>query len=289
MKARLVAFWRLSRPHFLVGGILTFLIGTVAGAGTRPIDWGRYAVGQVMVTTAQLTTQYANEYFDRFADRGVVNRTAFSGGSGILPSGLLPPSIALRSAVVAAAASFGTAAAVVATEPVAGLLGVVALAGGILYSAPPLRLAATAFGEIAATLIVAVVVPVIGALLQGDIGFDLAAAMAILAALHGAMILAFALPDVESDAAAGKRNGAVRLGPVGTRSAIRTLLVVAAVALGLAAAETPALGYAAAAAIPGGFLYAYADGAAAPARLTLAAVATFAIAAAGFLGAAVAA
>jgi 1,4-dihydroxy-2-naphthoate octaprenyltransferase len=93
---------------------------------------------------------------------------------------------------------------------------------------PPLRLLGSGFGELAASAVVAGIVPLIGAFSQGGtITGPLMGAVAIVFLLHFAMMLAFELPDLETDAMAGKRVLAIRLGLSRTRVLI-TLLVVAA-------------------------------------------------------------
>ena len=48
------------------------------------------------MTAAQLMTHYANDYFDLEADRANRTPTRWSGGSRVLPAGVLPPRVALR-------------------------------------------------------------------------------------------------------------------------------------------------------------------------------------------------
>ena len=47
------------------------------------------------MTAAQLMTHYANDYFDLEADRANRTPTRWSGGSRVLPDGVLPPGVAL--------------------------------------------------------------------------------------------------------------------------------------------------------------------------------------------------
>src|SRR5687768_6611578 len=70
----LIAFVRLGRPQFLVGGFLLYGLGAAAaraaaGAGSGSFDVAAYALGQGAVTSIQLMTHYANDYFDLAADR----------------------------------------------------------------------------------------------------------------------------------------------------------------------------------------------------------------------------
>ena len=222
------AFIKLSRPHFLIGGVLMFALGAAA---TGLFDPAAYALGQVMVTAAQVTAHYVNEYADVEPDRAVTRRTLFSGGSGVLVDGSLRPVVALRAAQVASVVAAGTALALMSVNVPAALLGLAALAISWSYSMPPLRLLGSGFGELAASAIVAGIVPLIGAFSQGGtITGALMWAVAIVFLLHLAMMLAFELPDLETDAMAGKLVLAVRVGLSRTRVLI-TLLVLAAGAL----------------------------------------------------------
>ncbi len=219
------AFIKLSRPHFLIGGVLMFALGAASAGQFEPIA---YALGQVMVTAAQVTAHYINEYSDVEPDRAVTRRTLFSGGSGVLVGGQLRPAVALRAARLASVVAVGTAGALMFVNVNAGLLGLAALAISWSYSMPPLRLLGSGFGELAASAVVTGLVPLIGALSQGGtMTAALAWSIAIVFVLHVAMMLAFELPDLETDAIAGKRVLAVRIGRTRTRALISVLVLVA--------------------------------------------------------------
>ena len=223
------AFIKLSRPHFLLGGVLMFALGAAAAGSVDPLA---YALGQVMVTAAQVTAHYVNEYADIEPDRAVTKRTLFSGGSGVLTGGLLHPMVALRAARVASSLAVGAAVALAFVNVPAALLGLVALAISWSYSMPPLRLLGSGFGELAASAVVAGIVPMIGVFSQGgSITGVLLWSIAIVFVLHVAMMLAFELPDLETDALAGKRVLAVRIGMTRTRVLIASLLLMAGILL----------------------------------------------------------
>jgi 1,4-dihydroxy-2-naphthoate octaprenyltransferase len=77
-------FLRLTRPLFLLGGVLLYALGAgIANYQGKSIDWNVYWLGQACVTLLQLSAQYLNEYFDAPADQDNPNRTPFSGGSGV--------------------------------------------------------------------------------------------------------------------------------------------------------------------------------------------------------------
>jgi 1,4-dihydroxy-2-naphthoate octaprenyltransferase len=85
--------------------------------------------------------------------------------------------------------------------------------GAFFYSSPPLRLAQTGYGELTTSIVVAGLVPALGHLLQtGTASLLILLTTAPLVIFHYTMLLAFEFPDVQSDAAAGKRTVLVRLG-----------------------------------------------------------------------------
>jgi 1,4-dihydroxy-2-naphthoate octaprenyltransferase len=228
-------FWdfvRLTRPHFLLGGVLLFALGAATTTGVVVVG---YIIGQVMVTSTQATAQYVNEYADVEADRTVTHRTWFSGGSGVLTEGTFRPRVALRAAWVTSGFAAAAMLALATRSTPAALLGLVALAVSWSYSMPPLRLLGTGWGEVIASVAVAGLVPIVGALAQeGPLSAELWWAVAILIPVHMAMMLAFELPDLKSDAAVGKRVLAVRLGRVAIRYLMILLLVIAAIAATIA-------------------------------------------------------
>jgi 1,4-dihydroxy-2-naphthoate polyprenyltransferase len=217
MSQDLDAFWRLSRPVFLLGGVLLYALGAgIAHAQGKSSSLTVYALGQLYVTSLQLMTHYLNEYWDVEADRLNQSRTAFSGGSGVLASGELSPQTALTAAAssLACSAIFAIGLAVQGrTAQVTGSLMLGILLGAYFYSSPPLRLASTGIGEVLAAVIVAAMVPWLGlAVAGGRPSAALFAAVAPLVLIQFAMLLAFEFPDEFSDRQAGKRTLLVRIG-----------------------------------------------------------------------------
>ena len=123
-------------------------------------------------------------------------------------------------------------ASLVALEslPAAAGLGVIALTVSWIYSLSPIRLLSTGWGEVVTTSVVVGMVPAMGSLTQsGRIPDQVWVAVAVLYPVHLAMMLAFELPDLSSDMAAGKRVLAVRLGRRFTVTAVGMAYVVACV------------------------------------------------------------
>ena len=238
--AAIRAFVRLSRLHFLAGGVLGVALGAAMARWTgRTLDMQTFVLVQAYVTCAQLMTHYCNEYFDRESD-ALAQRTAFSGGSGVLVEGHLRPNVALNAALVLLFLALCALAALAGL----GKWNAVAIGSTIAvlsweYSAPPLRLHSRGVGELATAAVVGMLVPLFAfAALAGTVS-----ALAIVSALPAAcamfvMMLCVELPDISADAATGKRNLLVRFGS----AAAPTLIAVAVSVLLLAAAVAVRMG-----------------------------------------------
>jgi 1,4-dihydroxy-2-naphthoate polyprenyltransferase len=252
----IVAFVRLGRPLFLVGGLVLYALGAaVAAHAGATIDGTRYLAGQLAVTAFQLMTHYANDYFDYEADSVNATPTRWSGGSRVLVAGVIPRRAALLAALTLGGAGLAMTL-YIGTRPHAGALVVPALLtmGGLAwaYSAPPFRLCATGLGELDTAVVVTGLVPFVGLALQDPAlraARSLLLALLPLAALQLAMLLAIELPDAAGDARAGKRTLVVRWGgwwggrlyAAITASAYLMLPALAALGLPPGAAAAPAL------------------------------------------------
>jgi len=242
------AFFRLSRPVFLAGGLVGVGLGTAVSiyAMRRPPDWAALCTALLAVAAFQLMTHYTNDYFDRESDAGST-RTGFSGGSGVLVEGALAPRVALGAAQIALAIGLAAVAVLVARGRMsAAYIGLAIAFLAWFYSAPPLRLLARGLGEVETALIVAVLVPLIAYAAQGAPlnALALAATLPGSAALF-AMMLCVQVPDLASDTTGGKRNLLVRFGraallPLG-RAALCAVYLGVALAVLAGAPATVAL------------------------------------------------
>ena len=214
-----ILFLRLSRPLFLFGGVLQYGLGVgIARYLWDDIDWGIAAMGLMWILAGQLATHYLNEYYDAEEDEDNPNRTMFTGGSAVLGEGegKLP-----RSLGVLAAAAMLTAVALLTiglmragkfnleTSLVAALI----FSGAIFYSVPPIRLAASGYGELTTAILIANLVPAFGYLLQtGEFHRLLAMSTFPLTAMLLAMMIAFEFPDYTTDLKHNKGTLLVRIG-----------------------------------------------------------------------------
>lgn len=212
-----------------------YALGALAAGVDDP---GAYLVGQLAVTATQLTAHLVNEYADLEADRLISNRTLFSGGSGVLVAGAIEPVTALRAAWSSTTVAVVAAGILAVEHPVASLVVAGALMISWAYSMPPVRLTSTGWGELATSIVVTLAVPFTGASIQGPIPPVLVWAMIGLLPIHIAMMLAFEIPDIESDRRAGKDVLAVRIGLTRTRRLIGALLLAGSGTAVLGAAQT---------------------------------------------------
>lgn len=210
-------FIQVSRPVFLVGGVLVYALGVgiarYLGAG---IDWGLYLLGQVYVTTMQLSAQYLNEYFDSPADSDNPNRTSFSGGSGAIGEGKLSRETVMWAALTTLTILASLTVILLNVAPVSPLLVtivVLAFLGSFFYSVPPIRLSSTGYGELTTSILVANLVPIFAFVLQfQELHRLLAMSTFPLTALHLAMMIVFEFPDYYNDIKYEKLTLLVRLG-----------------------------------------------------------------------------
>ena len=161
---KVLTFIRLGRPLVLVAGIIAYGLGmAMAYYELGYMDWPLAALGLLIMSTATFMAHYANEYADLDTD-SITRRTTFSGGSGVLPAGLLRPEIALQAALVLMVLTLSVTIAGIWSGMltlIVGVIVVLGILGGWFYSMPPLRLERTWFGEIDNSLLGGFLMPLI--------------------------------------------------------------------------------------------------------------------------------
>lgn len=181
----------------------------------------------------------ANDLADHETDRDNDTFTPFSGGSRVVPEGLIALASLRRAAIGSALALLALTAliALVAARPLAPLFALAALALLWAYSFAPLRLSYRGGGELLQGLGVGVVLPLWGFYAQaGTLATFPFLALAPLFALHTLGNVLTALPDAPSDARADKRTWPVRVGE--RRARVHALVGLALVLALLAAVES---------------------------------------------------
>ena len=194
-----------------------FLGASAALYSGAPLNLTALIWTQVAITSAQLMTHYANDYYDLWADRANRTPTNWSGGSRVLALGLLPVDTALWMALGFGGISLAANLYISAVIQPGWTTFLVIFAGQTLawfYSAPPLRLHSTGLGEITTALVVTALTPLTGYVAQtGIIGTEILLAVLPLCCMQIMMLLAVEFPDHEGDKRAGKRTLMVRIGP----------------------------------------------------------------------------
>jgi 1,4-dihydroxy-2-naphthoate octaprenyltransferase len=198
-------------------GVLPFILGAViAWSQGNPINWVILVLSSLAVICIMLMTFLVNEYYDYETDLANKEFHMLSGGSRVLPMGLIP-----RHHSIIAAHVFLTIAVVIGlllhfyfkTGPLTIPLGALAIFIGYFYTARPFQWSYRGLGEIGIWFTCGWLATITGYYLQtGQLN-----AVATLASLPGAtsvflVILMNEIPDIKSDGLYGKNNLAVRLG-----------------------------------------------------------------------------
>lgn len=232
--AKVTSTVRLLRPIFLLGGLEMNLFGAaLAYHLDSRIDWTSFICFQLVLVALQFSGHAANDYADLKSDAANNNRTWFSGGSGVLPSGGLSRRAAVRlSAAFAVITILASVAFTIALgwDPIILILILIGLGLSLQYSLGPLRLSSRGIGEIMMMLIFGSICADAAFMLQHG-GWDNMALFATAPLMVQVMILMLLTeyPDFESDSSAGKRNLVVRIGRDKARAAAMTLMPVGAV------------------------------------------------------------
>lgn len=158
---KLYGLWLMSRPLILPSGVLAYAVGVVIAAADGPVAWQPQAVGLALTMLANLAAHYADEYADADTD-ALARHTGMSGGSGAIAAGFADRALALQAALVVSLLTIlsGVWAVITGTIPVvAGMILVLGLLGGWLYSVPPIALERRGWGELTNALLGGLLMP----------------------------------------------------------------------------------------------------------------------------------
>ena len=224
-----------ARPRTLPASVVPVLVGTACAAGEGDvIAWRALAAG-VVALALQIGTNYANDYSDGVRGTDTVR----VGPVRLVASGLAAPAAVKR----AAFASFGVAAVAglalaLATSPWLIVVGAACIAAGYLYTGGPKPYGYLGLGEVFVFVCFGLVATAGSTFVQIEriTGLSVAAAVAV-GFLSCALLVANNLRDIPTDAAAGKRTLAVRLGDAHTRW-LYVAFVVGAFVVGVACASS---------------------------------------------------
>lgn len=95
------------RPEFLLLSPVLVLLGTAVAWHNGYFDWIKFILTTAGLVLAHISVNVLNDYFDyKSGIDAETTPTAFSGGSGILPQGLLQPKSVYRFGLITLAAAF---------------------------------------------------------------------------------------------------------------------------------------------------------------------------------------
>jgi len=206
---KLNAWTQASRPPFFVATIIPIAIGWIMAGAGRPFYFFLVLVGAFLVHFA---TNIVNDYFDYLegADAG-----ASIGGSRVIQQGKISPKQILWAIILFYATAFLIALGVMVTLDLFSLLPLVLFAwfSSFFYVAPPVKYGYHGLGEPFVAINMGPIL-VVGTfwVIKGYAAWA-PLSVSIPVGLMVASILYYqSLPDMDTDAAAGKRTIAVRLG-----------------------------------------------------------------------------
>jgi 1,4-dihydroxy-2-naphthoate octaprenyltransferase len=219
-----------ARPRTLPAAIVPVLVGTAAaaegdlGAGRGLVAW-RFVAALVVALGIQVGTNYANDYSDGVRGTDSEDRV---GPVRLVGSGLASASAVKRASLV----SFSVAAVAglllaVAVTPWLLVVGAVSFAAGWLYTGGPRPYGYYGFGELFVFVFFGLVATMGSAYVQSEELTWLAFGSSIpVGMLATALLVINNLRDIPTDAVAGKRTLAVRLGDRRTRIVFVVLMVL---------------------------------------------------------------
>jgi 1,4-dihydroxy-2-naphthoate octaprenyltransferase len=220
--------WVLAaRPKTLMAAVAPVLVGTgLAYAHGRfaPLPALAALVGAVLI---QIATNLANDYYDWVRGGDTVERV---GPVRVTQAGILPPEVVKRGMVVTLALAFFVGVYLIAVGgwPIA-VVGVLSLACAVAYTGGPFPLAYHGLGDVFVFVFFGLVAVGGTYWVQAlALPADVLLAGAAIGALDTAILVVNNLRDIDTDARAGKRTLAVRLGRTGTRAEYGALLALAA-------------------------------------------------------------
>jgi len=212
----LVLLLWISRPLFLLGGVLVYALGAgVADYLGTTIDWGVYLLGQAWVLVLQLGAVYLYEYYEALRRSSSPPEGLVPGGNGNVSPAKQPVTFMVVAAVSLTVVASLSVLMISELRLSAPTLLIMALAflGAVFYSVPPVRLALSGYGELTVAILFANMIPAFAFLLQtGEVHRLLAMSTFPLTALMLAMTLTFELADYATDLKHNRRTLMVRVG-----------------------------------------------------------------------------
>jgi 1,4-dihydroxy-2-naphthoate octaprenyltransferase len=203
--ARVLRIWLMAlRPISFTAAVIPVLVGTALAADQafRP---GLFVLALVGSMALQGGTNMINDYYDHRLGADTADSL---GPSGVIQRGILEPRTVLIGGLAAIGAGVATGLAITALVgwPILAL-GVASVLAGFFYTAPPVKLAYRALGEVTTFVFMGVIIVMGAAYVQIE-AFTWKALLASIPVglLTAAILHANNLRDIEGDRSHGKRT-----------------------------------------------------------------------------------
>ncbi|HEX7668296.1 MAG TPA: prenyltransferase [Polyangiaceae bacterium] len=235
---RLRVWVQASRPLAQIAIAVPLIYGqALAYAVHGTFRWRLFLLVQLFGVFDCLMVVFGNDAVDWRADVRNTTFNRFSGGSRVVPLGLLTPFALAQASLLSLLGLGATSVFFVFREGHAWMVVLAAISAHIfwVYGFPPFRLSYRGGGEVLQGLGMGLVLPVVGFYGQANTLEGLRAATLFPAFLLGvAGHITTSLPDTPSDAEAGKRTFPVCRGESAARHTSLALIAIAALATPLA-------------------------------------------------------
>lgn len=209
---KIMIWLKAARLRLHILGMLPVLIGSlIAFHNTGNFSIPNFILSELITLFVLIATAFANDYADAETDRLNANFNIFSGGSRVIPNGLISRKQMLTATVFSSIISiiFSLVFLIfLKGYPVILILNLFGLFIGLEYSLPPLSISYRGLGEFFVVFMYSFFCLFFGYVAQAGSGFDidtiyLSIPLAISIFL---MILITEIPDTESDKISGKKT-----------------------------------------------------------------------------------
>jgi 1,4-dihydroxy-2-naphthoate octaprenyltransferase len=150
--ARAIVLLATPEPQFLLPGSVAVIVGTAAGyAATGTVNWLLALLAVASIVCLNAGSNMLNDYFDHLSGNDWLNDnvTAFGGGSRYIQNGIVTPRQMLISGAGALATGclIGLVIVLLTRSWFILALGIAGAAGGLFWTAPPVRFCYRFIGE----------------------------------------------------------------------------------------------------------------------------------------------
>ncbi|MBC1434298.1 1,4-dihydroxy-2-naphthoate polyprenyltransferase [Listeria rocourtiae] len=208
-------WWMLLRPHTLVASFVPVFLGTTVAMSYESFHFTRFLVMLISCFLIQTSANLFNEYYD--FKKGQDDEHTVGNGGAIVRNGMKPGFILFLAIFLYVLAILGGVYLCMDVNNWwIGLLGIISMLVGYLYTGGPYPIAYTPFGEIMAGFFMGGIITFISFYIQaGFISSFIVYVTIPVMVLVGNLLLANSIRDLEPDKANGRLTLAILLGRKG--------------------------------------------------------------------------